>query len=191
MERVSSTRKKMDPLRTAVAAKGVELSALFFVVFEHLKLPGTPPRKPRLTAPHGPSTGGGKMSRQHISLQPSEGESGPTVVVGWADPTLFRVELRSYHTVLANYYRRFGMDLDIPKGAYRRFVRKAESFFQEQGFTIVEVSEAAPRGRESQENDSNNLGLWLLVLFTTLVLGICLGMLLMFVNRGLIVVPSP
>lgn len=189
MERVSPTRKKMDPLRTAVAAKGVELSALFFVVFEQLELPGTPPRKPRLTAPHGPSTGGGKMSRQHISLEPSEGESGPTVVIGWADPTILRVELRSFDTIVSNYYRRFGMDLDIPKGAYRRFVRKAESFFQEQGFTIVEVSETGPR--EPQEAESSQLGLWLLVLFTTLVFGICLGMLLMFVNMGLIVVPSP
>ena len=179
----------MDPLRTALAAQGVELSALFYVVFEHFELPGSPPRIPRLNAPHGPSTAGGKMARQHISLVPKEGLSGPTVVVGWADSSTHRAELRTYDLVDEIHHQRFGRPLEIPRGVYRRFLRKTEAFLKEHDFTIVEIDQATHSG--TSERPTGHLGLWVLVLFTTLILGVCLGMLLMLVNRGLIVMPSP
>lgn len=163
--------RKFDPLRTALAAKGVELSALFFVVFEHFELPGTPPRQPRLVAPPGPSTGGGKLARQNISLVPVDGAQGPSVVVGWADSSTRRAELRVYRVVADGYRARFGKDLDIPRAAYNRFVAQTEEFLREQGFVIVEVAHAeggAPARRAPTWT-------WVLVLLAVLLLGVGIG----------------
>jgi hypothetical protein len=179
----------MDPLRTALAAKGVELSALFFVVFEHFEVPGAPPRRPRLIAPHGPSTEGGRIARQHIALEPAEGHAGHAVVVGWADSAMRRAELRSYPMVAETYRRRAGSRLELSPGAYRRFLKQAEAFFTEQGFYIVELSQAPDGGGPAPRR---NLALvWVLVLLSTLALGVCIGVLLMLIERGFLVMPSP
>ncbi len=178
-----------DPLRTALAAKGVELSALFFVVFEETELPGTPPRQPRLMAPPGPSTGGGKMARQHVTLVPVDDQDGPSVVAGWVDSSTKRCELRSWGTLADRHQQRRGKKLDIPKGAYGRFAREAAAFFKEQGFTMVaaarQSSQAARRG------SGTGWGLWLLVLLITFVLGIGIGVFWMLNNRGAIFPTSP
>jgi hypothetical protein len=184
---VSDEKRRIDPLRTALAAKGVELSALFFVVFEHFEIPGAPPRRPRLTAPHGPSTEGGRIARQHIALEPAEGQPGHSVVIGWADSALRRVELRSYQLVAENFRRRAGTKLDMSPGAYRRFLKQAEAFFTEQGFSIVELTQAAT-GAEPAPRRSTAM-VWVLVLVSTLAIGVCIGVLLMLINRGLLVVP--
>jgi len=162
-----------DPLRTAVAAQGVELSALFFVVFEHSILPGAPPRQPRLLAPPGQSTAGGKLARQHVTLEPADGQDGPNVVVGWADMGARWAQLRSFTAVNEAYFQRFGQHLELKRGPYNQFIRDAANFLREQGFA-VEVAES----RSSAPGEAAGGSPWLLfglVLTAALVLGIAIG----------------
>ncbi len=171
MRGVDDEEEKIDPLRTAVAAKGVELSALFFVVFEHHELPGKPRRQPRLVAPPGPSTAGGKQSRQNITLAPIDGETGPPVVAGWADSSTHRAELRSHRLIAEAFRTRRGRTLDIPASAYRKFIREAEDFLREQGFVIVELDHVT----SAQPQSGLTVGTWILILLAVLVLGIGIG----------------
>lgn len=179
---------KIDPLRTALAAKGVELSAIFFVVFEDVVIPGAIGRQPRLTAPHGPSTGGGKMARQHITLSPIGDEEGAVVVAGWADQTRGQAELRSYEVVAAKHKERFGVKLDIPSAAYRSFLKRAQAFFHEQEFTVHMIE---PSAATASQKRSSSWGLLVLLLVTTLIVGVALGIAVMHWSQGTLPLSSP
>lgn len=123
------------------------------------------------------------MSRQHISLTPVEEGTGPAIVVGWADSSTRRAELRSFKTVAEAYRQRLKQELDIPPGLYRKFIKQAEEFFREQGFVIVEIEHSSlSSGQRSQQN----WGLWLLILVTTLLLGVTIGVIWMLWERGTI-----
>jgi hypothetical protein len=161
-----------DPLRTALAAKGVNLSALFYVVFENLRIPGTPPRRPRLMAPAGPSTSGGRLARQHLTLDPADGYDGPAVVVGWADPARRLAELRTLRAVDAAYRVRFGQRLDLEPSHYGRFLNEAKAFLIDQGFGVTLQDRAAGQAPSVARNPWLILGL---ILLSTLLLGVLLG----------------
>lgn len=177
---------RVHPLRTALAAQGVHLSALFFAVFENTRLPGTPKRQPRLMAPPGPSTGGGKMARQSLTLVPEEGAEGSSVVVGWADSSTKRAELRSWSVVADAFRERFAEDLDIPVGPYNRFIDKAGAFFREQDFAVDRVDERQTTVPEppAEPKDRGLWLLWVLVVLAALAVGIGLGVLFMVLSRG-------
>lgn len=177
-------RSNVHPLRTALAAQGIHLSALFFAVFENTVIPGNPQREPRLMAPPGPSTGGGKMARQNFSLIPVDEAEGKTVVIGWADSSQKRAELRSWKVVAEAHRQRFGQELDIPVGAYNSFMTKVVSFLREQGFTIERVDDLQSRHPLPVQSPARGLWLmWVLVLIATLAVGMGLGALFMTMSR--------
>jgi hypothetical protein len=170
-------RRTVNPLRTALAAQGIHLSALFYAIFEKTRLPGTPRRQPRLMAPPGPSTGGGKMSRQNLTLVPEDDTDARSVVIGWADSSTGRAELRSWEVVSEGYQQRFNRPLDIPKGAYNKFVDQACGFFREQGIQVDRVTKPSVPPPQDTQPRTNAWFLWSLVLVLTLTLGVGLGIL--------------
>jgi len=170
---VAGPRSLQDPLRTAVAAKGVELSALFFVIFEHTVVSGNPGRRPRLVAPHGPSTAGGKMARQHLTLVPVDGTSGPTTVVGWLDPATRQAELRTQGALIASHARRFHENLVLSATDYGSFLEEAREFLLEQGFRVDVINECDNLGSRSKQ--SGRILLVVILLGATLVVGIAIG----------------
>jgi hypothetical protein len=162
-----------DPLRTALAAEGVNLSALFFVVFENLLIEGNPPRRPRMMAPAGPSTAGGRLARQHLTLEPEEGHPGAAVVCGWADPARRMAELRTFRALDQAHYERFGQHLEMDAPSYARFLNEVKAFLIEQSFG-VSLLDHAP-GHAPAERGSSPWVILAVVLLSTLVLGVGLG----------------
>jgi hypothetical protein len=84
---------------------------------------------PELTAPEGPSTGGGLQSLQHLRLVPRS-EGFPTLVVGSADQTLKKAELRSFDYVDRVYRERFNKPVPLDEAQYGEFLSMARNLFE-------------------------------------------------------------
>ena len=83
---------------------------------------------PELTAPEGPSTAGGVQAMQHLRLVP--GEAGlPTLVMGHANHTEGKAELRNYECLDAIHRERFRRPLSLERPAYDSFLAFAQQIF--------------------------------------------------------------
>lgn len=74
----------MDVKRTEVAERAVGLAEIFNVSIAVVRVQGTCEFIPELKMPEGPSTAGGRLARQHITLNPAVA-SESAVTVGWLD----------------------------------------------------------------------------------------------------------
>ncbi|MFY2563279.1 hypothetical protein ACN469_37125 [Corallococcus terminator] len=84
-----------------------------------------PHRVLRIDDPEGPSTAGGKLARQSISLVPRKG-SGPSVVCGWVDVSKREAQLRSFEGVARRYESHHGEPLELAPEEYERFLHDVE-----------------------------------------------------------------
>ncbi|WP_254614819.1 hypothetical protein [Myxococcus sp. CA056] len=84
-----------------------------------------PHRVLRIDDPEGPSTAGGKLARQSISLVPRKG-SGPSVVCGWVDVSKREAQLRSFEGVAKRYESHHGEPLELAPEEYERFLHDVE-----------------------------------------------------------------
>ncbi len=83
---------------------------------------GRPPyRVLRIDAPEGPSTAGGLLARQAISLVSRQG-AAPSVVCGWVDTSKSEAQLRGYDSVVRRYESHHGTELDLSAEHYERFL---------------------------------------------------------------------
>jgi len=83
---------------------------------------GRPPyRVLRIDAPEGPSTAGGLLARQAISLVSRQG-AAPSVVCGWVDTSKSEAQLRGYESVVRRYESHHGTELDLSAEHYERFL---------------------------------------------------------------------
>ncbi len=78
-----------------------------------------PHRVLRIDEPEGPSTAGGRLARQSISLIPRRG-TGPTIVCGWVDVAKQEAQLRSHESVARRYEAHHGTPIDISLEDYER-----------------------------------------------------------------------
>ncbi len=138
------------PVRTQFAMQALDLADLFKAVVGSEPVLGADGEAfhVELSAPDGPSTGGGKQSVQHIKLV----RPGLTVVVGSADQIERAVELRSYDYVANLHAQRYkGAALPVDRASYDAYVKRARTFFASQQLAVVlkdaaPVPAAAPRG---------------------------------------------
>jgi hypothetical protein len=122
--------------RTKVSNAAVALSDMFEVHCANLVLQGDVPRRPILSIPEGPSTEGGKLARQHITLEP-DGIPAAVVTVGWVDLPSHRASLRTFPCLLEAHRARFGTrPFPLDGVGYEKFLELAMTFLTEQGFTI-------------------------------------------------------
>src|SRR6185312_4105924 len=122
---------------TAVAAKALSLHELFAVGFAK-GLDGPVHFSVELSAPDGPSTGGGKQALQHIKLIPDGG--GMAVVIGSADTALNVAEVRTFEHVVALYAQRFrGAPLPVDPARYAELCRTLAQFFDSLGMQVAVV----------------------------------------------------
>lgn len=120
-----------------------------------------------LSAPEGPSTGGGKQSVQHIKLIPDGG--GTVLVAGSADQVSRSAELRSYGYLAALHARRFrGAALPLDRAAYEELLRRAQAFFADRGLTVTRV-ETPPEPPPTPRKGSAGLIAGVLVVVAALV----------------------
>jgi hypothetical protein len=84
---------------------------------------------PSLTAPEGPSTGGGVQALQHLRLVPQQA-GFQTLLVGSANQVEGVGELRSYDYVNAAYQARFRKPVPLDPNAYAEFLQMAKSLLE-------------------------------------------------------------
>lgn len=84
-----------------------------------------PHRVLRIDEPEGPSTAGGKLARQAISLVPRKG-SAPSVMCGWVDVSKREAQLRNFESAAKRYESHHGEPLEMQPEEYERFLRDVE-----------------------------------------------------------------
>jgi hypothetical protein len=84
---------------------------------------------PSLTAPEGPSTGGGVQSLQHLRLTAPGGEHAD-IVAGTANQVAGTAELRSFEYVDMVFRGRFRKPVPIDPSAYRQFLDMTRSLLE-------------------------------------------------------------
>jgi hypothetical protein len=110
-----------EPLRTAFSTRAVLIADLLRDTFSRRFFGRSPYRVLRVDEPEGPSTAGGRLARQSISLVAREG-SAPSVVCGWVDASKEEAQLRGYESVARRYESHHGMELDLGPEHYERFL---------------------------------------------------------------------
>lgn len=112
----------MDISRTHHADLGVAVSDLVVRKFAAQRYGNLRRRIVRVMEPDGPSTDGGRKARQSIVLIPEDGEMGGSIVCGWLDVARRSAEVKSHPVVSQAFQERYGMEIDISKSEYQRFV---------------------------------------------------------------------
>ncbi len=122
--------------RTEVSNAAVALSDMFEVHCANLMLQGDVPRRPVLSVPEGPSTEGGKLARQHITLEP-DGLPAGSVTVGWVELPTHRASLKTFPCLLEAHRARFGLrPFPLDGVGYEKFLEITMTFLTHHGFAI-------------------------------------------------------
>jgi hypothetical protein len=90
---------------------------------------------PDMTAPEGPSTGGGVQSMQHLRLLPPQANM-PTILVGHANQRDGAAELRTWEHVDAICRERFKQGAPFDPAAYQEFLQAAQGFLAACGLKV-------------------------------------------------------
>lgn len=120
--------QKRDPgqLRTQFSIQAQDLAKTFTASLGRMRLaPGD--YVPELTAPEGPSTGGGVQALQRLRLV-SANPSFPTIVVGGVNQKDGTAELRTYEHVEALHLQRFKRPIALDRAQYEGFLGMASNF---------------------------------------------------------------
>jgi hypothetical protein len=91
---------------------------------------------PDMTAPEGPSTGGGVQAMQHLRLVPPDA-SLPTILVGNANQRDGAAELKTWEHVDAIYRGRFKQGAPLDPAAYQEFLQSAQGFLAACGLRVT------------------------------------------------------
>jgi hypothetical protein len=91
---------------------------------------------PDMTAPEGPSTGGGVQSTQHVRLVPPQ-PNMPTLVVGSLNPKDGTAELRTLEYVDAISRERFRQGAPLDPTQYTQFLQSAQGFLAACGMRVT------------------------------------------------------
>src|SRR5262249_31327780 len=123
---VRSKIMKGRDFRTQYSVQAMDLAATFNSALAKFHLmPGD--YVPELTAPEGPSTGGGVQALQRLRIVPRH-PAFPTLVCGDVNQKDGRAELRTWDHVDALYRQRFKRPLPIDRAQYDQFLQMAKNF---------------------------------------------------------------
>jgi hypothetical protein len=107
---------------------------------------------PDMTAPDGPSTGGGVQAMQHLKLVPPQ-PNMPTLVVGHVNQRDGTAELRTLHYVDTMCRERFKQGAPLDPAQYSAFIAAAQGFLASCG---IRVSLASPPAELSARADGTS-----------------------------------
>jgi hypothetical protein len=111
-------------LQTFHALQASDLAAALNEALQKVRIPPGD-YVPELTAPQGPSTAAGVQAMQHLRLVP--GQPGqPTLVVGHANRTEGKAELRTFEYIDAVHRERFHRPLVLDREQYDQFLGLAK-----------------------------------------------------------------
>jgi len=143
--------------RTQFAMQAIGLAELFRYIIGPMRISAPVPYRVELSAPEGPSTGGGKQSVQHIKLIPEHG--GTTIVAGAANPVERSVELRSWNRLAEIHAQRFkGRRLPLDQMQYGQLLGKMREFFAAQGLPVVVLDSPPPGAAQAAGSGGSSIG---------------------------------
>ena len=140
----------------------------------------TPHRVLRIDEPEGPSTAGGKLARQPISLVPRKG-TAPTIVCGWVDVARKEAHLRGHESVAKRYEAHHGTPIDIAEEDYERCIDDLSEALVAGGIKVrvlIPEESAAPRAPSpAPEAGAQGFPLWMVGALgaTAFLLGLMVG----------------
>ena len=129
--------------RTRFASEATNLAEIFKLLIGSTPLRGPTRFHVQLSAPDGPSTGGGVQSVQHLKLIAEDG--GATLVAGWADQKAETCELRTLDFLDAQHSERFrrsslqappAPSVRLDRVAYAQLIERLRTFFAERELTV-------------------------------------------------------
>jgi hypothetical protein len=122
-------------MHTAYAGAAMELAKMFMLHVGATPIPSTdgPVFSAMLTEPHGPSTGAGAQSRQHITLQRGQ----RTFTIGSIDQVERTVELRGYENLMQLYTQRWKQPMPISNAEIEALLKRIRAFAQQNHFAVV------------------------------------------------------
>jgi len=126
-----------------------------------------PNRVVRVDEPEGPSTAGGLLARQPVSLVPRKGVA-PALVCGWFDIFRKEAQFRSYESLMARHQARHGERPNLTQAEYERFLEELLDSLGAAQFRITllvpdekeDAPEPAPRKRPKRLSGSGMLVAW-------------------------------
>jgi hypothetical protein len=181
------------PLRqfTAVAGKATEFASLFNRTFS-AGFQGPEMYRIDLTAPDGPSTGGGKQALQHIRLVPLGG--GPAIVIGAVNQVDMTAEMRTFRHLAELHARRFnGQRVPVDPNAYRELTRHLHQFFASQTLAVVmvDISEGQMSSRPPPAPATGGSQLGWIVAGVAIAFALGVGGIALLVMRDRAAAPRP
>ena len=155
-----------DDKRTRFAMAAVDFANLFNEVFQSAQIEGY---TLSLTAPEGPSTGGGVQSVQHITLHKPGAKS---LVMGSCDKVGKQAELRSYEHVAAIYSQRTGGEaLPLPRSGYDQLLGRVREFLKSQEFRVEMAPLTGTAQPAAKQPSGSGAVWWILALLVLAALG--------------------
>jgi hypothetical protein len=165
------------PVHTQFAMKAIDLAELFKTLVGSSKVDAADgsPFQVELSAPDGPSTGGGKQSVQHVKLT----RPGLVLVAGSADQVERTAELRTHGYMSAAHAQRYkGASLPIDAAAYDAFLKRARDFFKQQDITVVLKDGAPAQTAAAAKASGNQMGM--IIGAVAIVIGVAVAMYIAF-----------
>jgi hypothetical protein len=167
------------PSRTHYSTKAALLAHILREKFQHRSFGVAPPRVLRIDEPEGPSTAGGRLARQPLSLV-AQGDTAPGAPCGWVDTAKGEAQLRGYELVAARYASRHGVSLDLTPEEYDGFLDTLVEALMAASIKVrvfvpePASSQVSPRTRPSPRRRAAQL----LALALVFALGVLVGRLL-------------
>jgi hypothetical protein len=127
------TDRKM--LQTQYSVRATDLAESFRNTVGRVRV-GPYGYTPDMTAPEGPSTGGGVQAMQHIRLLPPQ-PNLPTLVIGNANQKERTAELRTLDHVDAICRDRFKQGAPLDPGQYAQFLQTVQGFLAACGMRVA------------------------------------------------------
>jgi hypothetical protein len=122
-------------LQTQYSVKASDLAESFRSTVGRLRV-GPYAYAPDMTAPEGPSTGGGVQALQHLRLVPPQ-TNMPTLVVGHVNQRDRLAQLRTLEHVDAICRERFKLGAPLDAAQYQMFLQSAQGFLAACGLQVT------------------------------------------------------
>lgn len=122
-------------LQTQYSVKATDLAESFRSTVGRLRV-GPYAYAPDMTAPEGPSTGGGVQALQHLRLVPPQ-TNMPTLVVGHVNQRDRVAQLRTLEHVDAICRERFKLGAPLDAAQYQTFLQSTQGFLTACGLQVT------------------------------------------------------
>ena len=122
-------------LQTQFSVQATDLAESFRSTVGRLRV-GPYAYAPDMTAPEGPSTGGGVQAMQHLRLVPPQ-TNMPTLVVGHVNPRERVAQLRTLEHVDAICRERFKLGAPLDAAQYQTFLQSTQGFLAACGMRVT------------------------------------------------------